>query len=354
VSGRHQDLSLFVVEICSWPGRITVGTGFIVDSIAGTVVTCSHVFLRAAGNVQSLEAARVGVVYHQLQGDNLRQARISSRVSHYDDDVLVLVVENPPAYPLVESAILGRAEPSTQRATLTMFKSFGYRRLESYQGLPATGEIVGFASKPVGKALLCAPLMLKSQHVDSGMSGAPVLDPARNLVIGLISQTWDSVGTADRDTAFAVDADVLARSSIGLTVRDDDLPLAPTTVPIVFSSSDVQVGTLRKLPPAQLPPPIDSWAGRQELLSKITRAWEGSGTSIIGLVGLGGVGKSALARKWLDEVTNDGRNKKPPVAVFWWSFYEHPNWDEFLQQAILYLGAGILNPEAMPLATVKA
>ena len=74
------------------------------------------------------------------------------------------------------------------------------------------------------------PLMLSSQNIDSGMSGAPVLDITRNLIVGIIYIAWDSAAAhQDRDTGFAVDARVLSLEPICLELQEDDLPkgLAP-------------------------------------------------------------------------------------------------------------------------------
>jgi hypothetical protein len=52
-----------------------------------------------------------------------------------------------------------------------------------------------------------SPHQLRSEELDRGMSGAPVLDQQRNLVVGLVAEVWrgDASGR-NRDTAWAANA----------------------------------------------------------------------------------------------------------------------------------------------------
>jgi hypothetical protein len=52
------------------------------------------------------------------------------------------------------------------------------------------------------------------------------------------------------------------------------------------------------------------------------------------LVGWGGFGKSALARRWFDSLKE---NKIHPDAIFWYGFYRNPYLDRFLDALVSYI-----------------
>ena len=60
------------------------------------------------------------------------------------------------------------------------------------------------------------------------MSGSAVLDMTRNLVVGIVSETWfPDLSTKDRDTAWAVDGRVLSLEPLELLLQDISLPSNP-------------------------------------------------------------------------------------------------------------------------------
>ncbi|MEW6618411.1 MAG: tetratricopeptide repeat protein [bacterium] len=81
-------------------------------------------------------------------------------------------------------------------------------------------------------------------------------------------------------------------------------------------------------------PPEPNFVGRIEMLKAITD-WYGSPKVKIGaLVGWGGVGKSALVRKWFDSLKE---NNLHPDGIFWWGFYRNPYLERFLEALFVYL-----------------
>ena len=69
------------------------------------------------------------------------------------------------------------------------------------------------------------PVQLESSQINAGMSGAAVLDVERNLIVGIVSETWfPDLSTKDRDTAWAVNGRVLTLDPLNLPVRDAPLP----------------------------------------------------------------------------------------------------------------------------------
>jgi tetratricopeptide (TPR) repeat protein len=81
-------------------------------------------------------------------------------------------------------------------------------------------------------------------------------------------------------------------------------------------------------------PPEPNFVGRKDELSRITQWYRDIDVHIGVLVGWGGFGKSALARKWFDSLK---RNKIHPDAIFWYGFYRNPYLDRFLDALLSYL-----------------
>ena len=89
-------------------------------------------------------------------------------------------------------------------------------------------------SRPEEELSCPEPVQLLSNQINGGMSGAAVLDKDRNLVVGLVSETWfPDQSTKDRDTAWAVNARVLSFEPLSILLRDEPLPLLPALQPRV-------------------------------------------------------------------------------------------------------------------------
>lgn len=113
--------------------------------------------------------------------------------------------------------------------------------------------------------------------------------------------------------------------------------------------------TLR-LPPRVVHPlvPAPNFQSRPQL-SVLHEFWRGENEQgVIALVGLGGVGKTAIIHEFVTEVSGDQCSSKPsrqtaplprPDAAFVWSFYYAPHVDEFLTELLSYLTSQEYNPE---------
>ncbi|MBD2252463.1 tetratricopeptide repeat protein [Nostoc parmelioides FACHB-3921] len=315
--------------------NVIVGTGFVV-SPTGKIVTCCHVVRDAGGQVA--EGVEINVYFPKAikSEQKAHTATVTACFLDHDDDVVVLQLDTATLPDGIEPAILGMAEGSAGNK----FRSFGYRRLQNYQGLPAHGEIVDFAESPETRILHSDPVMLNSQHIDSGMSGSAVLDIERNLVVGVIAETWDSgESEKDRDTSFAVDCRVLAFDPMCLPLAD-----APSTPQPTINSNPTgeqpvsQPGIISNLNNA--PAPLEEWVGRADFLKTLNQDWADPNCSIVGLIGFGGEGKSSLTRRWLEDLLHDS-SLPQPTGVFWWGFYEKNNVLEFLEAALEFLVPGI-------------
>jgi len=61
-------------------------------------------------------------------------------------------------------------------------------------------------------------------------------------------------------------------------------------------------------------------------------------------MGGGGVGKSALVRKWYDEL---GANNIQPDGIFWWGFYRNAYLEQFLNALLRYISGWQAEPDAI-------
>ncbi len=349
---RLQNLRDFTVQIRRLADGAIVGTGVVI-SMRGRVVTCAHVVEAAMGvHPRDADGAEVGVYFPQAGGGERkdRRATVAGCFRQYDDDVVLLQLSDGPT-PLNpdQIAVLGKAEESCYHP----FRSYGYRRLEQYIAGHAHGTIMDCVESPEGCCVQTEPVQLESSQINQGMSGAGVLDVERNLVVGIVSETWfPDLSTKDRDTAWAVNARVLSLEPLNLDLRDTPLPRREAPQPKI----DVEQARRAVAPDLGValraaPPPLEEWVGREDLLDAINRDWANPERNVTGLIGFGGEGKSSLARRWLD---SGNLANCPTDGVFWWGFYDYPNVDEFFEAALVYMGGGRIDPRRVPSSGVRA
>jgi hypothetical protein len=89
-------------------------------------------------------------------------------------------------------------------------------------------------------------------------------------------------------------------------------------------------------------PPEENFVGREEELKTITDWYKNPDVRIGALIGWGGVGKSALVRKWYDSLE---ANNIRPDGIFWWGFYRNANLEPFLNALLRYVSGGQIEPE---------
>lgn len=348
---RFQPIRDFVVQIRHTSTDAIVGTGFVARE---GIVTCAHVVRDAGVDPRARDGRDVGIYYPEREGRSSikKRAKVAACFDQYDDDVVLLhlVDGSSPLGPEL-AAKFGSAKESDDHE----FRSFGYRRLQNYQGLPAFGKIVGHGEKLRDKKFQGEPLMLSSQNIDKGMSGAPVLDTSSNLIIGIIYLAWDSAeGSHDRDTGLSVDARVLSLEPLRLALEENDLPRSSSPSPKIDQQKARESVAIReKVIWNNAPPSLPEWTGREQLLEEISTDWAEAKVRITGLIGFGGEGKSSLAREWVDQLLTDSSQPRPE-GVFWWGFYERRNVDEFFDAALNYMSGGKIDVKKIPSANMKA
>ena len=187
-------LNACIVRITDATGKI-LGTGFLLTA-DGRVATCYHV-------VEHQEEICIA-----FPGEEPSPARLIVTDSVHDVAILQVKSDLPPE---AKPSSLG---PSSVADGL-LFYSRGYRPLGGLEGIPAEGKVLGTVSEVPGcPKVHHMPLVLQSQHVRGGMSGAPVYVPNLDRVVGMITAYWDSLkagtGFSDRDTVLATPAEAIA------------------------------------------------------------------------------------------------------------------------------------------------
>jgi tetratricopeptide (TPR) repeat protein len=356
---RLQNLRDFTVQIRTPDHEQIVGTGIAV-SMEGEIVTCAHVVEAVLGvHPRDADEAKVGVYFPQTRGGETkkRRATVKACFPQHDDDVVLLQLCDGPA-PLAPEQMptLGHAEGSAGNG----FRSYGYRSRAKYLAGHAHGCILGLIERPHHLILQADPVELESAQINSGMSGAAVLDIERNLVVGVVSETWFSDGDfKDRDAAWAVNAHVLSLKPVLLALQTEPQQKGEAREPQIDRAEAQRAAS--KTPGdelSQAPPVLDEWVGREDLLQALSRDLADPERRITGLIGFGGEGKSSLARKWIENVRADD---SPPLrsgegpgvgvdGIFWWSFYDQQSVEQFFEAALAWISGGRIDPRKVPSA----
>jgi tetratricopeptide (TPR) repeat protein len=91
-------------------------------------------------------------------------------------------------------------------------------------------------------------------------------------------------------------------------------------------------------------PPEVHFVGREGMLETITGWYKSPEVRIGALIGWGGVGKSALVRKWYENLE---QNKIRPDGIFWWGFYHNAYLEQFLNALLRYVSGGQIEPDTI-------
>ncbi len=350
-----QNLRDFTVQIRRADTDKIVGTGVVV-SMAGEVVTCAHVAQAALGkHPREALGAEVGVYFPQLRGgeEKARCATVTKCFPQHDDDVVLLTLQGG-ATPLgpEQIAVIGAADQSEGHG----FRSYGYSPLGPYPSTYAYGKIMGEVESPAGKVLLLDPIELESRQIDRGLSGAPVLDMERNLIVGLIAERWFPGNTPIKDDiGWGVNARVLTLDPLNLPISDEPLLKKPAPQPRTdVAQAQAAVAAKLGVMLEGAPEPLKEWVGRADLLQAITADWASGSKHLTGLIGFGGEGKSSLARKWVEMVLGNLPNCPVSDAVFWWNFYDRPSVDDFFEAALKFMSGDRIDPRQIQSANLRA
>lgn len=328
-----QDLRRFVVEVVNPETGTCVGTGVIISD-QGRIATCSHVVDAARPS----DSSHIQVVLPASIAGHDEPLDVDAEATAPEFDLAVLLPIETIAIPADHVAIVGPVGQPLQNR----FTSYGFRELADQIGGYASGRILGHVQirRGVRQSDGLPPVQLESSQISGGMSGAPVLDNDRNLVVGLISDTWfPDDTTKDRDTAWAIDlANLpLVLADVGNLVTDE----APKgNVEMEIADSEVR-GLVPQVVAARLgnpgahlkyaAPPLPNLRGRSSILLDLADEYGEDHIAVTSLVGFGGEGKSSIIRSWVDDRLNE---TSEPLSLFWWAFDGNPSLDDFFRALI--------------------
>ncbi len=357
-----QKLRDFTVQIRHTKTDEIVGTGIAI-SLDGRIVTCAHVVMAAGVNprlgkripgnwemvVKSIlkgkadplietKEAEIGVFVPKAKGEKKeRRAKVTACFKDHDDDLVLLqLVGKPPPLAPEQIPVLAKADLSEGNP----FSSYGYCPLGARKASRASGEIMGDIEVTSGEKLQADPIQLRSGEIDHGMSGAAVLDTKRNLIVGIIAETYYPKNISKHSqVGWAIDAKVLTFDPLKVQFNgDESLPLRESAKlsKDVMSQAEKSIVRDLSLTDYPAPSPLSEWVGREDLLKQLNQDWNDADTKVVGLIGFGGEGKSSLAGKWIADLLKDPKQKRPD-GLFWWSFYDRRSVDEFFEAALTYL-----------------
>lgn len=348
---RLQNLRDFTVQIRRADNDTIVGTGFVV-SLDGKVVTCAHVVKAAGVDPHVANQRKVGVYFPQARSakEKIHYAVVEKFFSTADDDVILLKIIGR------VSQLVSEQLPKIGTAELSqgdMFRSYGYRPLPPYVAGWADGTIMGPIDSPNELNLQVEPIQLSSEQISPGMSGSAVLDIRRNLIVGIISETYYPKYNDPKDakTAWAINTRVLSLEPISLYLQSEfETVKALVTPRLEFRKA--KISRREKASWNNAPAVLLEWIGRKDLLNQLTEDWLDENKHITGLIGFGGEGKSSLARKWVDQILTSPNTA--PESFFWWGFYENSNVDEFLEAALKFMSGGAVDIRKVRSSSVRA
>lgn len=310
------------------------GTGFVVAREPGLIVTCRHVVETICGGRPAI-GSKVGVYFREVADETRKRqwASVVACLEDYDDDVVLLKLENSPAPIEYQPFGLGQASRSLNKA----FYSYGFGRTDKdpYIALPLSGNISGPVDVDATVKLRVRQIAIEPKsRILHGHSGSPILDTELNRIVGIIIRYSE-----DARLGIITDCRILtidAFAQFGLPFSD--VPIAKDVAPrpsdgIIDVAKDLVDPSIRNdfygVPDIV---PETEWVGRDNLLQILSDDWANPAKRVSALIGFGGEGKSSLVRRWLNTVEPDG--------IFWWSFYKRSDVDEFFETAFRYLSGG--------------
>ncbi|MCA9926467.1 MAG: trypsin-like peptidase domain-containing protein, partial [Anaerolineales bacterium] len=273
VSIRHKDRRH---QIC--------GTGFVVDS--RHILTCAHV-------VSSTEAGPEDTIHVKFAAnDKWGRATLIAQSSPRTSDAAVLQLDKP-IPDGVEIPLLSPPDVSETHH----FRMFGYpAKMQRMDGIPGAGDINGETKDGRGTRWLA----LDSKYGDKGMSGAPIFDTTLERVVGIFNMTATFETGHFRDSDFATPIDLVQEIWPEMKLS----AISPQSS--VFSPQSYFYVPF---------PEKDDFVGREEDLINLHNALQGEtavGIRPAGLTGMGGIGKTQLAVKYVYDY-----REHYPDGVFW-------------------------------------
>lgn len=281
------DIKHAIVAILDTENEI-VGTGFLADECL--IVTCAHVVEQAKSGPGKLVRVRFAI-------DNTeRFADVDASADSPKDelDVAILRVSQTP------KGVRRLRISSSAGCPGHEFFATGYPMMGKFESLSARGEIINLETDRYKHPYL----QLRSQEVVPGMSGGPVMDVARNAVVGMVNSGFMLRSDKKyRDTAFATPTETIWQVCPQLKPPTPILPrrnLIVEGINLLPYDYDQRIQNFltEYLGTDAHPVPF---GGRDDAL-KMLDTWLAETTPYLLLAAPAGRGKSALLVRWLDSL----------------------------------------------------
>jgi len=261
----------------------TIGTGFLASETL--VVTCAHVV-----SLIGLDGENGLKVQFTGQGQPIHAIALDEYLD-YARDVAILKLQSLPAG--IRPLRMGKAADSKSGNS---FYSFGYATAADVKGIIARGTIDGYLSEH-------KLLQLQAPQADHGISGGPVLDEVRGVVVGMIAKGHPELGRNDK-TTFAIPTETIWQVCPELKPAPQILPARSPLVdgiqllPYDYANR-IQNFLVEYLGDEKNPVPF---GGRDVALQILNNWLDQSSTPYLLLAAPAGRGKSALLVRWLNSL----------------------------------------------------
>lgn len=227
---------------------------------------------------------------------------------------------------------------SLKRELAGTFSLIGYGVTLKTQS-SGSGEFIGFfdPQNSPGNRLL---LLRSAESGEGGYSGAAIFSDELQAVVAVQVEATKAETGPGRDT-------ILAMPLYRIAQHWEQLLQIEGNSQSGYSHADIfnirSVLAKLPLPPmfAHPQPPEMHWSDRVQEIITLNNLWKSEQVKAVGFIGLGGAGKSSLARRCYDELAYQSRR---PDGFFWWSFYYQQSLDEFLEVVLSYLTGGRFDP----------
>ncbi len=260
-----------------------VGTGFIVSD-SGIIVTAYHVIITVVEEriINNSHIISIKFPYSQI----ISQGKLLVNNSKKEYDIAFIKVDYLPQN--IPIARFGYSDNSIGN----IFVSCGYRNPQG----GAVGRIAPKEMEPT--KLQYERLILKSDQIDKGMSGAPVLDIDNDIVIGIVVATWypDNNISKDRETAFAMPSEAIVE-------------LLPS-IKISNTYINKQHSLIENLPQKK----TEKFYGRKKITKELLQLIDNNSQRIL-ITGISGIGKTTFVL----EVAYKLIDLKLFNSIFWFS-----------------------------------